>query len=42
MPNLTITGTGTNRAVTFYNAAGSTHLLYDVAGYFAPARPVVD
>ena len=38
-PNLVIAKVGTNGAVTLYNNAGSTHLIADVAGWFAPPGP---
>ncbi len=34
--NLAITGLGTNGQISLYNAAGSVHVLADLAGYFTP------
>ena len=35
VPNLVIAQVGTNGQVSIYNAAGSTQLIADVAGWFA-------
>ena len=37
MPNLVVVGIGTGGRVSVFNAAGSSHVLADVVGYFAPS-----
>lgn len=37
-PNLVTVALGTNRSVTLYNNSGSTHLVADLAGYYATDR----
>jgi alpha-tubulin suppressor-like RCC1 family protein len=37
-PNLVTVALGTNRTVTVYNNSGSTHLVADLAGYYATDR----
>jgi len=37
IPNLVIVPLGSNGQVTFYNASGSTDVVVDLEGYFAPA-----
>jgi hypothetical protein len=36
VPNLAIVGIGADGNVTAYNAAGQTHVIFDVVGYFGP------
>ncbi len=36
IPNLVITGVGSNGQVSIYNNAGTTHIIADIVGYYAP------
>jgi len=37
-PNLVVAGVGSGGTVSLFNSAGSSHLVVDVFGYFAPGR----
>ncbi len=36
IPNLVVTGISTTGQVSFYNSAGTTHVIADIVGYYAP------